>query len=354
MLAIESSVRRTTGPAYTGANSMRAVRALVGSAIGFFLLENLVFSFYPRLLNPDSSTGRLELVLGNELRRTVEDHRQILAVGDSRMGFFPRYANELTGETGYTFASITVPGTTPRCWYYMLREIDPAARRYAAIVIPVYDYDDQEIGEDSADRVTDLHYLAPLLRWSDVAEFSRSYDSASLAWEAAFGILLKGTVYQADFQDLLLHPSARIHAVQTARRDSAVWYYDFVGSSDSLKGSTPYAFDPLPPDRGQQGAYLRTWFTRICERYRGSGTRIVFVRLPRGPFVRPDPPPKNPHSSVRDLTARGDAILDQEHFFDALEKPDLFSDPLHLNGPGCARFSRMLALHIPQLLGGAP
>lgn len=333
---------------------MRAVRALVGSAIGFLLFENLVFNFYPRILSPDSSTGRLELVLRNELRRRVDLHKQIVAVGDSRMGFFPRYANELTGETGYTFASLTVPGTTPRCWYYMLREVDPAAQRYAAIIIPVYDYDDEEIEEDSADRVTDLHYLAPLLRWSDVAEFSRSYHTPSLAFEAGFGILLKGSIYKADFQDLLLHPEARIQAAQVARRDSAIWFYDFVGTSDSLKGIAPPSFDPLLPNRGRQGAYLRTWFGRICERYRGSGTRIIFVRLPRGPFVRPDLPPHNPHSSVRELAARGYAILDQENFFDVLEKPELFSDPLHLNAPGCAQFSRMLALHIPQVLGRTP
>src|SRR6266446_4087998 len=129
---------------------MRPVRLLSGCVLGFLLVETLVFhtSLYPSILSTDSSTGVLETLLYNERHRDVRDRNQVLAIGDSRMGFLPRYGNELTPGTGYTFASIATPGATPRCWYYMLRDVDPTRRRYAAIVIAVEDYEDAETWEN--------------------------------------------------------------------------------------------------------------------------------------------------------------------------------------------------------------
>src|SRR5215467_4432252 len=109
---------------------MHLARVLAGTLGSFLLLEILVFhtNLYPSVLNLDSTTGELETILHNERRRIVTDRNQVLAIGDSRMGFFPRYPNELKPETGYTFATIATAGTTPRCWYYMLRDADPTRR----------------------------------------------------------------------------------------------------------------------------------------------------------------------------------------------------------------------------------
>jgi hypothetical protein len=355
---------------------MRPARLLLGTVFGFLLVETLVFhtSLYPSMLATNSSAGVLETFLYNERHRTAEDRNQVLAIGDSRMGFFPRYANALKPELGYTFATISTPGTTARCWYYMLRDVDPTRRRYAALIVPLYDYDDEETWEDFADRATDLHYLIARLRWSDLAEFSGSHHEPALQWQAARGILLNGFVYKADFQDFLLHPVARWKEVRLSRRDSHMWFYDYVGPTATVKGigvdwqrgqvTAPLGTDPemirlfqtrylepRPPELGRRSAYLKYWLGKICDLYRGSGTRIIFIRLPRGPFLRPDQPPPNPHSSVRELASRPEVIVSPEHFFDALENPELFHDPYHLNSPGAAEFSRMLARHVRELLG---
>jgi hypothetical protein len=357
---------------------MRLARTLLGTVLGFFLVELLVFqtNLYPSILSTNSSTGVLDAILHNERRRIVTNRNQVLAIGDSRMGFFARYANDLKPGTGYTFATVATPGTTPRCWYYMLRDVDPTRRRYAAIVIAVDSYDDEESWENYPDRISDLHYLIPRLHWSDLVEFSASYDDPSLRVQAARGILLKGLVYKADFQDFLLHPVARLKEVRFARRESRHWYYDYVGPATNVKDvsidwqarqiNAPPDFDPgmkaefrlkfldpRAPDQGRHSAYLKYWFGKIYELYRGSGTRIVFIRLPRGPFIRPDQPAPNPHSSVHELAARTGVIVSPEHFFDSLEKPELFLDPYHMNGPGCAEFSRMLGRHVRELLGPA-
>src|SRR5260370_32659543 len=118
---------------------MRTARILPAALFVFLLIETSIFNtnFYASIINPDSSTGFLELRIGNELRREVKDRKQVLAIGDSRMGFFPRHTDQMKQELGYTFATISTPGATPRCWYSMLRDTDPSARRYAASILPL-------------------------------------------------------------------------------------------------------------------------------------------------------------------------------------------------------------------------
>jgi hypothetical protein len=357
----------------------RAALILFAIVAGFWCAEGLIFhtSVYWSIIRPDSSTGLLESLLDNEVRRPRDAHPQILGIGDSRMGALkPRIANKFTPQTGLTFATIAAAGTTPRCWYYMLRDADPGANHYAAIVIALESYDDTETWEDHADRESDLHYLIARLRWSDLQEFSGSYHNPQLQREAFRGILLKGLIFKRDFEDFLLHPAARIAYARQSRRDSHTWFNDFVDTSDSLKdvhvdfnartvtvppGSPANRaqelrmrlLDPSPPDTGRESAYMHYWLGRIYDLYRGSKTRLVFLRLPRGGFVRPDPPPLNPHSSARDLAARPEVRLIPEHFYDALERPELFHDEVHLNEPGATEFSRMLAFEMRDLLAGS-
>ena len=206
---------------------MRTALVLITTLIGYVAVENLIFntSWYPRIVNPDSSTGRVELVLSNELKRAKRGP-QVLAIGDSRMGFFTRFVNG-DPELGYTFGTIAVAGSTPRDWYYMFRDADPTRHAYSAIVIPVEDYDDVETWENHTNRETDLHYMIGRLRWSDIPEFAGSFQGASLRAAAALGIALKGSVYRADFQDLLKHRRARLEYAKVARRESSGWYGDY-------------------------------------------------------------------------------------------------------------------------------
>ena len=288
------------------------------------------------------------------------------------MAFRPRIANEGNSAMAYSFATIATPGTTPRCWYYMLREIDPRARRYSAIVLPVDDYDDED-WEDLAGRVSDLYYLLPILRVSDLREFSMSYPANAARWDACRGGLLKGWSYRRDFQDLLVNHKRRMLEVNWTRTESAKSFYNFVWTTNSLKGmNVDWAARKIsyPPDTteeqkrvlnnvllrttapqvGYLAAYRRKWFGKIVEHYRGSHTRLIFLRLPRGPVVRPYPVVKK-SSSIREFASHPQVALLDEHLFDELEHPELFVDSLHMNGPGSARFSELLAAEVARILG---
>jgi hypothetical protein len=354
---------------------MRAAPALLASIIAFAAIEGAVFhtGVYPWILNPDASTGYVETILRHE-RERPKSGPQVLGIGDSRMNMLPRISNQHTPETGYTFGTIATAGASTRSWYFMLRDTDPTARFYRAIVMAVESYDDAEKYGDEADNDADLSYVIAHLRLSDLWEYSQSFDSPPRQWKAARGILFKGLVYKRDFEDLLLHPISRIRYANLSRRDSFGWFYGYSGPPDTLLGyrvdwdaktlSAPPNADPariqglktrlllpLAPETGTQSRYMKYWLGKIHERYRDSPTRLIFLRLPRGGFVRPDQPRYNPHSSVRELAAQPNVTLMDEHLFDSLEKPELFHDEFHLNGPGMDRFSLMITEEVRRILG---
>lgn len=359
--------------------SKRFVIVRVAAALGFFALaEAALFhsGFYASYIKPDSSAGQVMSMLTHERDREIRSRRQVLAVGDSRMSFRPKIAHQHAPSSGYRFATIMVPGTTPRVWYYMLREVDPTRDRYAAILIPIDDYDDDD-WENMADRAADLHYLAPLLRLSDVVDFTSSFDSWTMRWEALRSVLLRGWTYHKDFQALLTDHAERIEAINWVNEQGARAIYDHVPSDNNLKGLTvDYATRTVhypegitdagrviiqanllraatPRRTGQRAIYRMRWFGKLAQYYRGSRTKLIILRAPRGPVVRPDLAVDEPSSSIRELARRGDVLLINEKVFDELERPELYVDGVHLNNPGSVRFTQLITDETIRLLGAA-
>jgi hypothetical protein len=378
------SLQEACPPPYVGElaaaeNRLRPLARIAGRlavpALVLFLLDAAVFRYaYPYWVEPDSTTGSVEMRLWNERKRERSGRPEILALGDSRMPLFPRIANELAEETGYFYAGISNPGTSPRCWYYMLRDVDPDANLYRAILIPEYRYEDRDSYDRYDDRIRDLNYIVGELRLSDVWEFASSFDSLEFKLKALRGALWKGFVYQTDFQQFLADPLARVEKVEWHRRDQWEWVYNYEGVKDDLAGlradwenerllypeSIPQSMRdylekellrPLPPDTERFRAYRKKWYGKILDHYEGSGTKIVFLRMARGPVARPAGNPNEETSVVRELASHPNVIVMDEHAFDSMEQPELFMDPLHMNGKGSRIFSLALAKRIVELLG---
>jgi len=348
---------------------------ILAAILCFAALEGVLFhtDLYSSIVEPDSTTGYLELQLRNEIRRPKPNRNQVLAVGHSRMALLPRIVNEEKPDTGYTFATIGLGGTTPRIWYYSLRAIDPTARNYAAIVIPTDDYNEPDSYDYQSEREADLHYLLARLELRDLLEFPWTHRSRKLQWVAFRGIILKGFVYKRDFLEFLDHPLARIAKARYDASDSAGWYYGYGGVDETLAGlqidwqhkTIKYPtgvpqnrrqdieaelFPTLAPDEGRQTAYLRYWYGKIIEHYRGSGTKLIFMRVPRAPVSPPDPAPKL-NSAIRQIASQPDVVVLDEGLFDQLEHPDFFWDGWHLNRPGMEAFSRLLGSEVRRVLG---
>ena len=356
--------------------------ALLAALVLLFGLDALLFRthFYTSILEPDSSAGLLELVLWRE--KTAQQKagdNLVVTLGNSRMGFMPRIVDQLPRQTGYAIRTAGVAGSDPRTWYYLMRDLDPTANRYRAIVFGVDDYDDEDQAFHPDDDIRALHYCVARLRLGDTIEFARSFHSRDVQWEAFRGALLKGIALQSDLQAFLSHPLKRLAYIQLCHRSWPDWTYDYVESPRNMVGlqidwSTLKATYPPEmtgeqkdtvhgwllhetyPQDGRLAHFFGAWLGRIADRYRASRTKIIFVRLPRGPLVRPDYLAKKRSHTIRDLASRPNVILADEHLFDVLEHPEFFKDAMHMNRDGVEKFSTMLADEVARILGppGAP
>ncbi len=351
-------------------------RRLLLAAFLFLGIEGLVFrsGLYSVIVYPDSTTGNVEKLLRNERIRPKPDPNQVLCVGDSRMSLRPKVANELTGETGYTFASVGLGGTTARCWYYMLRDLEPSSGRYAAVIVPVWDYVDEDQAGEPFNHELDLHYIVGRLRFTDIPEFVSSYTKPDIRWKMLLGSTLKGFTYKQDFIDLVRHPRARYRTVMMTRESSAGWIYNYVGERRTMKGLTvDWAKDeahftpemtqqqrdmvrdvlmrPLYPQTGLERAFRRYWLNRILDLYRGTRTKVVIIKLAEGPIARPYRKPLPGPTAVSELASQPNVIVLDEHLFDGLVKPELFMDAMHLNFDGATQFSQILAREVRRALG---
>ncbi len=373
-MAIASTSLPTTAAVHAG---RRIGLAVLIACLGTFGLDALLFRthLYPSLLEPDSSAGLLRLILRREQRaQHAYGDNLVVLFGNSRMGYVPKDVDLRPRQTGYVLRTAAVAGSDAPTWYYMLRELDPTANRYRALVVGMDDFDDEDRDFQPDDDLRALHYSIAMLRLGDVWQFARSFYSPRYQWEAFRGALLKGITYQTDFQAFLSHPFQRIEYVRLCNRSYQDWAYDYVESSRNMVGlridwSTLTATFPRGMDEvqrqtvrnellhqpcqqvGRLARFRRLWFGRICDRYRQSRTRLIFIRLPRGPLLRPDYLVKKRSSSIRELAARPNVMLMDEHFFDGLERPELFKDAVHLNREGTARFSEMLADEVARILG---
>lgn len=327
---------------------------------------------YTPWLEPNSSAGVLQLTLNRERQHQAEwKEPLVLTLGDSRMNYSPKLTNEYLEAKRYPFRVTHggVAGTNPRVWHYLLRELDPTARRYQAIVFPVDDFDDEDTYIDYNDYPLDVNYLSLLLRWSDTFDYPRSYATRKYALEAWKACLFKGAALQPDLLAFFTAPAKRVQDVKVTRDWWPNGSYEYLETEDSVAG---LAIDwanrtaTIPdgvnrqvietvllrgdaPQTGRYGEYRRRWFERIFDRYAGSPTKLVFVKLPRGPLVRP--PVKTVSSSIREFASRPGVLLGDEHRYEVLERPELFRDALHMNRAGATQYGEILAEELAGLLG---
>ena len=352
---------------------------LLAALVLLFVADALLFRtpYYKRLVEPYSSTGLVELIIHKERLHQTNGGNPVLTMGDSRFAYAPRLANERTFKTGYTFFDGGVAGSSPRVLYYMLRDIDPKARAYRAIVFGVDDYDDEDTWQEHSEDDRVMRFLAARLRIRDAYQLASSFQAWPLRWEAFLTTLLKGPIYQKDLQAFLLHPGERIAWAKLAWDHYDEWTNAYVETDRSMAGVSvdwtnmtatypPWAdadqgiheefqiryLRPIVPQTGHLAEYRRLWFGRIIDRYAHSPTRILFLRLPRGPVVRPESLKVKAGSVIREFARTNPHVLVcDEHAFDSLERPELFKDGLHLNREGIVRFSPLMAEEIARILG---
>jgi len=101
----------------------------------------------------------------------------------------------------------------------------------------------------------------------------------------------------------------------------------------------------MEPQHGDKYRYRKEWLGRIVDRYRGTSTRVVFVRVPRAPV----PPPASGTALPSAISELAPAVtIVDENAFTSIEKPEYFFDSLHLNAQGREEFSKQLAARLQE------
>jgi hypothetical protein len=293
--------------------------------------------------------------------------KEVLVLGDSRIaeGFSALAANELCPQEGFKFLKLAEVGSTVEIWYYMLRDVDPTARRYSAIVIP-YDYPYEEA---RGEQVYKVSMAGPLLRYGDCFDFASAFVRWSDRFKAFTACILRGAAFQNDVVDLLEHPIERIKSIEQVLPRKLHFQAVYKGRDDDIVGTS---YDPktgrltFPPRLTEiqresirrsvatpsqlEAQHIlklqRDWIQRILNRYSNSPTAIVLVPAPRGPFggllgVSMD------YRTVLPGGVTPRAVLPlPEQAFHCLEKPEYYADGYHLNSKGRQKFTQIMVAEL--------
>lgn len=352
----------------------RLLRYVLAVAAIVVAWDALLFrsGLYYRWVEPRSTAGTTRSAI-RVVRGSYEPgRRNVLVLGNSRIGegFSSLLADEATADTGLHFINAAIPGTDPRVWYYVLREIDPRAERFAALVVPIR-YDPVELSAPSADYPLDIAYLAPLLRLTDIVDFPSSFDDPTLQQRARRAILFPAQPMRDDMAALLASPSQRRHEVRESRRrhlgdllryggraealpdlaldPDTLQLLDWQGREAELKPKLSGYFAALSSPHSGEAArasnerYYRQWLRRIADVYRANGVPVIAIEVPRGPFHGAHAATPTAAGTVAELAAAGLLILLPGDSFVDLEQPRYFFDDLHMNRAGREQFSPRLA-----------
>jgi alginate O-acetyltransferase complex protein AlgI len=354
------------------------VLAALAVAVLVLLLADLALfrtPLYHGVLAPSSSAGSFEAAVAQLRDRPADPQHDVLVLGDSRIyqGLLPAQAAAAAG--GLNFVPAGVPGTTPRTWGFLIRAIDPEAKRYRAVVVPVDTYadDTSAIGAlDGNDRPFDLRYVVYRVGWGDAWPLARTFSDPRKKAGYALDLWLRAPLLRDDLQNLLSDPAERVAALARQRAGLAP-AGTLSTRSSSLAGlradftrdelQFPAGVGPVERDALQQqimrpvqpssayGDYRRQWLGPIVQRYLASGTPVIFVRIPTRPVHRSLP--AGPSGSLLDFARAGARLIPQDAYV-ALERPELFTDEDHLDAAGAERFSRMLGSDVARSLREPP
>lgn len=352
----------------------------MAAALAIFALVDVAAfrtDLYRRVLDPSSTTGSFEAAIDQFRAFRSDANRDVLVLGDSRIysALDPRAAARASAR--YRFLNGAVPGTTPRCWPFFLRAIDPASDRFAAVVISVDTYadDDSAIGSlDGDDRPMDLRYVVLQTRLRDLPKLAGSFSDPRERVEHGIDLFLRGPELRDDFQALAADPLSRIGALQNARGAKT---YDPLAAhprEESLRGlRVDFALGTIEYPAGlsaderaaiatqvlhvakpspSYARYRLQWLAPIAARYANAGVPVFFVRIPTRPAHRQGN--QIPSGSLVEIGREYHARLIPAQRYIALEQPRLFADEDHLNRTGSLQFSRLLANDVTRLLGDPP
>ena len=359
----------------------RPLKSLYYLFFGFFVFvtfEAIIFRspIYRKIIHPSSSFGVFWNSIKFEESRPSIGLREILFVGDSRIaeGFSATRADQLSISKRIKWVNAGVSGSTLRNWYYYLREVDPKASRYTAILLPFEDFSDEGGESDLEGRYfLDLHIMTTVLKLTDIPLLIADAPTPRWKLKALRELLFKGFVFRSDVQDLLTSIPKRYNTVLAQNKDGATSFNLYDGAPFSLSGlitnasmtelKSPLVLSPaivtgmenrlkvIPHSKLTSLAHYRAkWLGIIHSHYAHSNTRLIAVRIPVNPLGKALARPNGRSGILAELEKSEAITLLPGNFALRLETPDHFFDSLHLNHTGRLKFTREVVQQVSALI----
>jgi hypothetical protein len=275
-------------------------------------------------------------------------------------------------KTGYQSINLSMPGSTPRVWYYLLEQADNNADAFDAIVIPLSSYSLKSIDDDPVNRREDLNFLLPMANAHELLNAASTFEEPELISEATWGEVLRMWSFHEDLRAFLTNPLKRLKDVKEHRLCVNFGDYAYAGHDGSLSEvrfvgkrllNVPQSI-PAYVDRGiqkqfaevdkteatpQQLKYHEYWLAQIAQRYLNSRTKLIVVRIPTNPFLAAYQK-QDVAAPLAKLRNQKNVFILSANQFSHLEKPNYFFDDLHLNRSGRELFSKGITAKVIELM----
>ncbi len=342
-------------------------------ALAWLLLESLLFRtdfYYVWLAEPDSNAGAVTMRLERARREATATRPTVLVFGDSRVG--EGFSEPVAGAAApeLAFVNVGVPGSTPRTWFYLLREMRRRGVPFGAVVVGV-PYRHLGGGE-LADWPLDAAFMAPLVGLGDARSFPAGFPSAEMRRRAAATVWMPALTMQKDVQGLLASPRERWKNLKRKRwwvgnagnypgRDERMPALEFSAKRRVLdwkdatarqKGEMAQHLEMLSQTpEPSNDAYLGLWLGRLLALAREAGVPMIVYPYPRGPYPGILPKDEGLPPSLLSLAQESGVTVLPADFLGVLESPDYFFDALHANREGRRITSEAVARAVDDVLG---
>ena len=351
--------------------SIKRISALVFVMIALpLILDQLVFrGVYLSFLEPESTAGMTLLARSIQKANYVPGKKNVLILGNSRIseGFSARIANEIGTPQGFNFIGLGLPGTSPRVWYYVLRDLVSVRNNYDGIFLMATTLRDDDNYGDDANQSIDTAYVAPLLNWWDIFSYPQSFADPKEALKAAYAVAFPATSFKNDILEFIKAPIRRVKKAYQWREKFPSSSAAYLGHSESLPPTgTPFSADRVldkmngtnrskldayfqrhkesqPQPTELAFAYRSKWYGQIAQQYAPTAVTVGVFLIPRGPYHAALNKPAEAEGSLKILERKRMISLVDTAVSLPLEKPEFFFDHLHMNATGRAEFSRNLA-----------
>ncbi|MGE4073291.1 MAG: hypothetical protein AB7E72_19140 [Lysobacterales bacterium] len=343
---------------------LRSLPALVVAVLlVWWVLVALIYrsGAYFLLAEPESNAGAMVNALLLVERQYQPQARNVLVLGDSRVA--EGFSGQIAGaDTPLHFIVAAVPGSTPRSWYYLLRELQRRGHAFEAVVIGIGSVAN---GSRLADWPLSPLQDSPLLGWRDVFDYPASFATPELRARARRAVWFPAYNLRADTVELLKAPTRRWQRARQTRELYLDAVFHYPGREESMPALALVAggAGQVVADWGQASAdqqplieahlaevqsavaapllvenasYLRTWLGALSALCQGQDARLIAFALPRGPYPAAY---VSQQSVLPTLTTVAGLELLPADLLQSLEGPQFFFDTVHANRQGRAQIS---------------